>query len=187
VKELTSSNFGLVIAYLVPGATALWGLAGYSPTVQNWLAAAPGDSPSIGGFLYVTLAALSTGLLVSALRWILLDTIHHCTGIPRPNWDFAALPRSVDAFGLLVEAHYRYYQFYANMCIALPLAYVARRMESPLQSSDRFLVDVAVVALEVVLFAASRDALRKYYERVAPFLRRPRKTTTRAPRVEVLD
>ncbi|MGE0536201.1 MAG: hypothetical protein AB7O68_14570 [Pirellulales bacterium] len=172
MKEISSSNFGLVIAYLVPGATLLWGLAGYSPTLQNWLAAT-GNTPSIGGFLYVTLAALTAGLVVSTLRWAVVDTVHHATGIPRPPWNFAVLPKSVDAFGMLVEAHYRYYQFYANMCVALPIAYLAKRIEQPSVVSYSPVMDGGVLVLEIVLFAGSRDSLRKYYERAAPFLKTP--------------
>ena len=36
---------------------------------------------------YAVLAATAIGLIVSALRWMLLDRLHHATGVKRPVWD----------------------------------------------------------------------------------------------------
>jgi len=54
VKDVTSNNFGVLIAYLVPGATALWGISLFSPAVRAWFASTPQDAPTISGFLYLT-------------------------------------------------------------------------------------------------------------------------------------
>ena len=76
--------------------------------------------------MYVTLASLGAGLTVSAIRWALLDSLHHATGIEPPQWDFACLDERLQGFLALVENHYRYYQFYGNMFIAVAIAYRAR-------------------------------------------------------------
>lgn len=112
MSDVTRSNFGLLIAYLLPGFTLLWGLRELSPTVEQWLGSTPHDAPSIAGFLYGTLASVAAGLTVSTLRWLLIDTIHHRTGVPLPDWNFAGLRDRVAGFDVLIEIHYRYYQFY---------------------------------------------------------------------------
>jgi len=71
---LSNDNFGPLIAYLVPGTIVLLGLSQFSPAVRVWFAATPADAPTVGGFLYLTLASLAAGMTVSALRWALVDT-----------------------------------------------------------------------------------------------------------------
>jgi hypothetical protein len=41
VGELSARNFGLVIAYLLPGFIAVVAVGGVVPTIAAWLAAAP--------------------------------------------------------------------------------------------------------------------------------------------------
>ena len=104
VKDVTNSNFGLLIANLVPGFAALIGVSYFSDTVRIWLGSSPLNAPTLGGFLYVTVASVASGLTVSSVRFLLVDTIHHCTGIRPPQWDFSRLQRNVAAYKLLVES-----------------------------------------------------------------------------------
>ena len=53
-------------------------------------------------------------MTVSAVRWALIDTLHSLTGLPLPPLDFSRLGKNVEAFGLLIEIHYRHYLFYSN-------------------------------------------------------------------------
>jgi len=99
--------------------------------------------------------------------WILIDTIHHLTGIPRPtNWDFTQFQKLVSAHDALTEFHYRYYQFYGSMFIALPIAYVARRSSVGLFTAPLGWIDILVPLLMIIFFAGSRDAYRKFNARV---------------------
>jgi hypothetical protein len=125
-RLVTNANFGPLIAYLVPGATVLLGFSQFSPTLRGWFGAGSLESPTIGGFLYLTTASIAVGMTVSALRWALVDTIHSCTGLPLPKLDFSRLGQNVDAYALLIEIHYRhylFYLFYANMFVATGIAY----------------------------------------------------------------
>ena len=91
VKEMSVSNFGLLIAFVVPGLTAVSGASYFSDTLQLWLHGSPTHAPTVGGFLYVTIVAVAAGVTVSAVRWAFVDTLHHHTGIPKPDWDFSRL------------------------------------------------------------------------------------------------
>src|SRR4051812_37432340 len=162
-QSVSNDNFGPLIAYLVPGATVLAGVSPSSPTLQGWLAATPDASPSIGGFLYATVAALAVGMTLSAFRWALVDTAHRLTGLAPPELDFAALGGNVDAFVLLIEIHYRHYQFYANMFLATAVAYACYRARLGVWAIGW--ADLGVLVLEAVFLATSRDTLQKYYTR----------------------
>jgi len=168
--ELTEKNFGLVIAYLLPGFVTLWGLSHFSPTIQTWLTSSQSGAPSMGGFLYVTLGSLALGLTVSAVRWMLIDTLHHATGVEPSTWEFANLDDRLQGFVTLVEFHYRYYQFYANMFVAAALAFTAYVISTNLALCPPSKTILTFIALEVVLFAGSRDTLRKYYRRAERLL-----------------
>ena len=115
------TNFGLLIAYVLPGLTAIQGW----PFVPRGFPGQPGPlggtETSLVGFLDGTLEAIIAGLTVSAVRWLVLDSLHHRTGIRPPPWDFALLEKSVSGFEFLIHIHYRYYKFYGNMVIASSL------------------------------------------------------------------
>lgn len=162
-----------LISYLVPGATALAGVSVFSPPLQAWFAITPADSPTVSGFLYLTLASLAAGMTVSAVRWALLDTLHTRTGLQIPPLDFSQLGPNVEAFSLLIRIHYEHYQFYANMFVALLIAYSCYRVNLGTMLTMGWL-DAAFIALELVFFCTSRDTLRKYYARGHQVLSAPR-------------
>jgi uncharacterized membrane protein YgcG len=172
VRELKRDNFGLLIAYLLPGSVALWGASYHVVVVRDWLTTAPAEGPSIGGFLHATLASTALGLVISAVRWALIDRLLARAGVRQPAWDFELFAERLAAYEWLVANHYRYYQFYANMLVALACAYVARlaaigdfgRREGP--------VAAGFLLVEVVLLLGARDALRKYYARTRALLAR---------------
>jgi hypothetical protein len=66
MESVNNANFGPLIAYLVPGATVLAGFSQFSPVLRSWFGAAPADAPTIGGFLYLTVASLAVGMTVIA-------------------------------------------------------------------------------------------------------------------------
>ena len=166
MRELSGKNFGVLIAYLLPGFVSLWAVAMFSPAVDAWLTSKPNAQPTVGGFLYTTLGSLSGGLTVSAVRWAVVDTFHHATGLVPPAWDFSKLRDRLDAFEALVENHYRYYQFYSNMLVAVFLSRATRI--GTVCSTDR--LQIVLLLLACVFLAASRDTLGKYYGRASQLL-----------------
>ena len=168
MTSVSDRNFGLLIAYLVPGFTALLGIAYFSETVRSWLTGAATDGPTIGGFLYVTVASVAAGMTASAVRFHVIDRIHHWTGIRHPAWDFSKLQQSIAAYDVLIDIHYNYYKFHANSLVSLLVLYVARQSGVRHWSLDA--EDMLFLLLAVIFFGTSRDNLRKYYTRVAKLL-----------------
>ncbi len=171
MREVTSNNFGILIAYLVPGFTALWGVSYFSQTVRTWLTGTTTDGPTIGGFLYVTLAAIAAGMTVSTVRWATIDQLHHRTGLRSPNWDYGKLQQNLSAFNLIVEHQYRFYQFYSNMFVAILFLYAIRQVFVAFLFQDA--VDVGCLLLMCIFFAGSRNTIRQYYCRVQMILGTP--------------
>lgn len=165
----TKHNFGLFIAYLIPGFAFLWGLSYFSPAIREWIEPSSGTAPSVGGVLYVSIASTGLGLIVSSVRWLVIDKIHHVTGIKQPAWDFSKLHENIEAYMVVVEFHYRYYQFYANLLFATAFTYTSWRIDVGLKVPILF-QDILFSVLAVILFVSSRDTLAKYYRRGSDFL-----------------
>lgn len=170
MQTVSINNFGFLIAYLVPGFTTLWGISFFSTTVQSWIRVLPSEAPTVGGFLYVTIGSVAVGLTISTIRWLVIDTIHHWTGISDPGWNFSKLQKNINAFDRLIEIHYHYYQFYANMLIATVFVYISARISSGFQKIPFGWAEVIFLFLALLFFAGSRDTLKKYYRRIDMFL-----------------
>jgi len=160
--DILSRQFGLVIAYLLPGFIALIGVAPFVPMIADWLRA--DQSGGFGAPVYALLAATAAGMIVSCFRWFLVDQVLLMTGMERPAFNAQALEQNPTAFNYLIENHYRYFQFYANTLVAVIWTYFIYRSHNT--SSHLTLgTDAGVMVLCVVLFAGSRDALGKFRTR----------------------
>lgn len=171
MKEL-SENFGVLIAFLLPGFLFVWGLSFSYEEIATWLVNSNADgSPTVGGFLYATLASLSLGLLVSAVRWAIIDHLMSYCGVDENNIHYANLgdEHKYTAFVGAIENHYRYYQYYANTLTALVIVYVTYC----LVSTGEFIswLTLIVSAVAVILFLGARDALMKFYDKARSILR----------------
>lgn len=119
MQTVTSANFSLSIAYVIPGFVTLLGLRWHSDVVRSWLGNQSAASPTVGGFLYVTLASIGVGLFVNGLRWLTLDQIHVRTGLPKMDWSYADLQKHYLAYEFLINNQFRYHQFNGNMLISV--------------------------------------------------------------------
>ncbi len=183
MQSISNDNFGPLIAYLVPGATTLWGIGRFSPTIESWFHVTPANAPTISGLLFLTIVSLAVGMTITAIRWAVVDQLHASTGLRAPPLDFSQLSGNVDALSLLIEIHYRHYQFYANMFVATAIAYACHRSTAPASLGVGW-IDLGVLALECIFFSTSRDTLRKYYVRTqqlltADFPKTPKKSQKR--------
>jgi hypothetical protein len=169
--ETTNRQFGLIVAYLLPGFIALGGFALLMPEVADWLQPVEGES-GIAPSVYTVMAATALGMILSCFRWLLIDHVFAWTGITPPEWEFERLEQRLPAFDYFVEYHYRYYQFYANTFIAVLWTYALNRW----LGTSAFLgvvTDAAVLLFSAALLAGARDALRKYYQRTNRLLSAP--------------
>lgn len=169
MRSISDNTLGPLIAYLVPGVTALVGLSPFIPVVQSWLAGTVVNAPTIGGFLYLTVASLAAGMILNAVRWAVVDQFHARTGLRPPSLDFSRLGPNVEAMRLLIAIHYQHYQFYSNMLVATAIAWASHRTAIG-WTQPPAVIDLVTAILEIVFFATSRDTLRRYYIRTSQLL-----------------
>jgi hypothetical protein len=83
--ETINRQFGLMVAYLLPGFIGLGGVALLVPSVAHWLEPLANQSvaDSLGAPVYAVLSAFAMGMVLSCFRWIIIDHIHHWTGIKK--------------------------------------------------------------------------------------------------------
>lgn len=168
MKNITEKHFGVIIAFLLPGFLFLWGLSYSSPQVATWLATSSGsNAPTVGGFLYATLASLAAGLIINAIRWAIVQELllYGVTRLPRPIINYEKLTNKdvLAAFEGAIEGNYRYYQYYSNAFAAVVGAiafYLWRGV-----GHHSWLVWAALVIVLVILFFASRNELKVFNQR----------------------
>lgn len=168
MNDVTNQNFGLLIAFVLPGFILLCGLEPHFPIISGWLGMTGAANPSIGGFLYVTMSSVALGQIISTFRWLTIDSLHHRTGIRKPALNFARLKDTVAAFDRLIDVHYRYYQWHANSLIAISIATVLRWAANGYRHRELLLL----LFVNALLYIGSRDTLSKYYRRVEELFRR---------------
>jgi len=169
MKEIGNSNIGLVMAYVLPGFMALVGWLSTPP-------GRPGGLPTVGGFMFVTLASIGLGLAVSATRFVFLDPIYGLLGLRRPVWDDRRLQANLDAYHTLIAIHYNYYRFYANTIVAILFAYAVRRV-SLAGSGFPDWTEPTVLGLVLIFGVTAYDNLRNYYRRADRLLGHPQSET----------
>jgi hypothetical protein len=172
-----------MVAFVIPGFVALWGASQVSMPIRVWMFGADLAGPNVGSVLYVTLASLGAGMAAGAVRWALIDTLHHLTGVQRPKLDFRKLEERLAAFYAVVDNHYRFYQFYANTLVASAFAYFVYRFGPQGPGRLGAWPDAAFLLVVLVFGAASRDALRRYYVRAEELLGSVERVVTHDKRI----
>lgn len=167
MKNLSSHNFGILIAYILPGFVVLFGIGFWSVTVQSWLAVNPQKAPTIAGFLYVTVASLGIGVVLNTLRRHTLDLFHHFLGIKKAHWNYSDLQENISAIEFVIANQFRFYQFHGNLFLALLFTFVAYELQATTWNWWHFGFFLAV---ESIVFLGSRDNFRNYYLRLEEIL-----------------
>jgi len=113
---------------------------------------------------------LPLGLLLSAVRWTLSRSAARALRVKLPTVDYGRLADqgTYAAFNGVVENHYRYYQYYANSLVALVVVVVVDRFT--VHPNRPLWIHALCLAAAAVLFCGSRDALKKYCERMDSLL-----------------
>lgn len=163
---MTTANFGLLIAYVIPGFVVVSALSPHVPMLQVWMLSPATELPSIGGLVYTTLYSILAGMLVSTLRWLTVDSLHARMGLERKTLNFNLIHDRVAGYDIIVGNTYRYYQHYANMLVAAPLAWLMHLTAFGWYFWPSFLLTVFMC----VYWFASQDTLRNYFARTEMLL-----------------
>jgi hypothetical protein len=180
VKDITEGNFGVIIAFWLPGFILLWTLSYSSNDLALWLkqASCPA-APTIGDFLYGTIASLAAGLIINAVRWVFVDHIlfvcshlnKRLAGLRRPKLDFSRVREKdvLEGFNAAVNNYFRYYQYYSNTLVALTVGYGTYSA----YKKNLWLPEITLwyLLISSALLLASGDCLQKFYVSISQILK----------------
>ncbi len=158
--DLSLNNTTIIIAFLLPGVIAMWGVSSFSKTVRTWLATAPATGTSLGGAILFLVMSITAGLVADSLRSHTIDVVHFHTGIEQPTLSFEDFDQvKLDMFQAIMDNHFRYHQFYGNVFLCILFAYIAQqftRRSWPWPPSCR---EFGTLVLLVVTWLGSRGDL----------------------------
>jgi hypothetical protein len=188
LSNFTTTSFGLVIAYLVPGAVGAYGLALWSPSLQGVLHQFRTPQVSVGLFLVGLLAALTVGLVIVPARYVLFERIwpriwnKHVAEGRRIRvigaGDLARLskqPTLLSAAQAFTDEQYRYHQCWGGLTVVIPFVffYWLTKHADDLSSVQQTVSVVGFVGLEITLAVGAHEALARYFARIRAVLGEP--------------
>jgi hypothetical protein len=172
MKDITSTSFGYVIAYILPGMIGLYSLCPISPPVKELFKGFLTTNSSIGLFFIAALVSLAVGLQITALRWLIYELMFcRCRKLTADEFASLGVGSKLDAFRAAVDEHYRYHQFWGGMSIVLPGLYLMADgfLKISPQRNGCFLA--ASVLVELVTIAAAIVAYNRYITRSKQILK----------------
>jgi hypothetical protein len=155
-------NFGVLIAFILPGSVAVYGLRYVSPRISALWSMLESGQIVIGPLILLAVATLAVGLIVSSLRVVLLEPIMYRTGVQREKVNYKKLADHREFFDEMIENVYRYEQFYGNVFLALLFCSFLRYVvgnEPIIQGKSDMVLFVALLGSLVTLFLAGRNSL----------------------------
>jgi hypothetical protein len=174
MKDVTSTSFGLVIAFLLPGVVLLYGLSFWSGDVERLFATFLTAQSTLGLFLMVILAALALGLVITVPRYFFFECFicrHH--RIESALFSKLCVSETLTAFRAVADEHYRYHQFWGGLVVVSPVLYVGWLRAHVAQLSWLAVLGTALgfVIFELFMGAAAALAYRQYGARGTEILK----------------
>jgi hypothetical protein len=168
MKDLTSTSFGYVIAFLLPGLLGLYALSYWSGGVRELLQPALKADATVGPSVILLLIALGVGLWIAAVRFFVFERFL-CRKHSFPVDMFAKLTAEdkLGSFKAVVDEHYRYHQFYGGCAVALVVLYAGwvRTQVHTDRCWRLILVTLGFLVFEGLLISTASDSFLKYISR----------------------
>ena len=162
-------NFGLIIAYFLPGVLVTYSLRYISARIDHLLHAVEEGQVFLGPAVVLVVGALVAGLIISSIRTVAVDSLLYKAGIPKPQVDYKKLTSAEKwaVYSQVVENIYRFYQFYGNIFLGLLLLAILRYgiagvpIFASAQSVTLFLITIGAVAALLLSAIQSMRQLHK--------------------------
>lgn len=116
-KDAIDRYFGLAISYLMPGMVALFGLSYQVTDLRKWFGFVAQHDTTFAGFLFVMVASVGAGVMLSAVRSFVLEDVTRLAKPKTGDWS----KKSVNevSYQALLRDHYDYYKCYGNTAVAV--------------------------------------------------------------------
>jgi heme A synthase len=161
LKDVTSTSFGYIVAFLLPGLAALYALSLWSAKTAEILRTFLTSNSNIGLFLLVTATALGFGLLVSVFRAFLFQNWLYRGYRLQPS-DFAQLSTEakLTAYRAAIDETYRYHQFFGGITVVLPFLYLGWLLRW--NETNVWLKLLSVVLFIMIEYGIGKGAMVEY-------------------------
>ena len=172
-QDHLTKSFGLIIAFIVPGMIGLYAASFPVPGLRDWFGVASSQPPTVGGFLFVNVAAAGAGVFLSGLRWLVLEKWYwgwlYSENDRGGSVSIAERSRSELVYQNLVAQFYDFYLFYANTLFALILLYAAWAFTEEPHWGLAW-AGVALAVAICVLERSARNSFERFHARRANLL-----------------
>ena len=153
-------NFGLVIAYLIPGFSATYALAPHVKAIDALLGGSE-RVPSANAVVPLILMAVAVGIIINAISEVAIRPLIHRSGVKQPKVDTEKLTsEGRRRYDRMIENHFRYHQFFSNMLVSVLLLGPVWLLW-PLHNN--ILRNASLPMVVVALFLTARKALFHFY------------------------
>lgn len=174
MKDITTTSFGIIIAYLIPGLIILFGLiyfSGYYEKMFNLDLLSDryfrflSDSQL---YLFLILMLLSTciGLLINILRFFFFQR-WRCKDIELRNENFKNITdeTKLNVFRTLADENFRYHQFYGNIFFAILFLLITWFIFSQIFIWKKIVISIIILLFDYVIYKGTIGAYKIYVER----------------------
>lgn len=181
-------DFGLFIAYLIPGFLAFLGICFVFPPAEKILALATKGQDRLGGVFAIICFIVLSGMTASIWRAGTIDksfeyaipifcsvSAPQACAVKKVEPVYAALLQkgSIDAYLLAEKNDKRPYQFYGNTLIAVLILFsgwiVRDRRRGNASKSTRLVAIIGLIVLVFTLYPAARLSHYRFMSSVAQF------------------
>jgi hypothetical protein len=129
-KDITSTSFGLTIAFLLPGTVALFSFSLWLGSAGRAFHTFLTTEANVGLFLFLLLGALTCGLVVAAVRSFVYENLLsrisrlYGAGPTQEQWQRLSEEDRFVAYRAAIDETYRYHQFCGGMTVAAPALFI---------------------------------------------------------------
>jgi len=162
MKDLTSTTFGYLIAFLLPGIFGLYALSFWFPQVGILLLPILKADTSVGPSFVFLVIAVGIGVCISGLRYFIFEKgIYRKAPLP-PGTYHGMSGDELTLHKAIVDEHYRYHQFYGGCAVALLILFVGWLTHSHPTWSQISGWSLGFVAFGLLLERSACDSFTKY-------------------------
>jgi len=163
IKDVTSTTFGLIIAYLLPGIAGLYAMSFWSVRIETWFGRVLDGDASFGLILFMILGATVVGLQLSVVRSLVFE----CVLCRDCHFDSAALTGISDAgkfaaYRMLIDEQLRYHQFWGAMSVAQPVLFYGWIAKQQVHRIPIWVSVLLTILCEAATIYAAIESLRRY-------------------------
>ncbi len=166
VKDVTTTSFGLLIAYLVPGLVGLYAARFWLDGVDSLFTTLGTKDATFGLFLLVILAGLAIGMVVTPIKALVYESSRP-KALSSNAVSALNKPDKHEAFRTVIDEQYRYHQCWGNLSLVLIPFFVGWfRVEWSALSDLGAVAGIALAGfVELVVIAAAWESFTRYIDR----------------------